>query len=272
MAAGTRAWPRRLIGVVAGFACAITSSAAAPPADQPRRPPLRVLQMNLCNSGMAGCYTGQAVARAAAVILAERPDLVTLNEVCEGDVGTLALAVAGAHDGAGTVVPGFLAAKNRNSGGVVRCVNGQPYGIGLLVHVDGPPRAHRGYGGVYPMQKSAIEQRVWLCLDTAAGYYACTTHLANGNPAVAFAQCEYLLKTAIPALPSGGPAKHAVVGGDLNLGRADALPCMPEGYEHSDDGFVQQIIATTGLVIGSSRTIDMRGATDHKGLLVAFTG
>ncbi|HEX6682871.1 MAG TPA: hypothetical protein VF062_08760 [Candidatus Limnocylindrales bacterium] len=245
------------------------SSAAAPAADLSRRPPLRVLQMNLCNSGMAGCYTGLAVARAAAVIRAESPDLVTLNEVCEDDVSALAPAVAQAHRG-GTVVPAFLAARNRNSGGVVRCVNGQPYGIGLLVHVAGPPRAHRSYGGVYPVQKSAIEQRVWLCLDTAAGYFACTTHLANGNPGVALAQCEHLLKTAIPAMWQGKQAKHTVVGGDLNLGRADALPCVPAGYKHIDDGFVQQIIATTGLVVGSSRTIDMRGATDHAGLLVAF--
>jgi len=30
------------------------------------------------------------------------------------------------------------------------------------------------------------------------------------------------------------------------------------------------VMASAGLVIGSSRTIDMRGATDHPGLLVAL--
>src|SRR6476469_4016321 len=40
---------------------------------------VRVLQMNLCNSGLAGCYTGRAVATAVEVIRAQAPDVVTLN-------------------------------------------------------------------------------------------------------------------------------------------------------------------------------------------------
>ncbi|MFG1869658.1 hypothetical protein [Micromonospora arborensis] len=50
---------------------------------------LRVLQMNLCNSGRAGCYTGRSLTRAAEVISAEAPDLVTLNEICQDDVTAL---------------------------------------------------------------------------------------------------------------------------------------------------------------------------------------
>jgi len=46
---------------------------------------LRVLQLNLCNSGIASCYTGHSVARAAAVIGGDGPNLVTLNEVCRED-------------------------------------------------------------------------------------------------------------------------------------------------------------------------------------------
>ena len=50
---------------------------------------VRVLQMNLCNSGLAGCYTGRAVATAVEVIRAQTTDVVTLNEVCRADVAVL---------------------------------------------------------------------------------------------------------------------------------------------------------------------------------------
>ena len=53
-------------------------------------PSLRVLQLNLCDSGLAGCYTGRAVRAAAEVVRGERPDVVTLNEVCRDDVSRTA--------------------------------------------------------------------------------------------------------------------------------------------------------------------------------------
>ena len=92
---------------------------------------LRVLQMNLCNSGLAGCYTGHAVAAAAAVIRAEAPDVVTLNEVCQNDMAALQAAVA-APDHLGTVASVFQPALDRRTGAAFRCDNGRPYGIGLV--------------------------------------------------------------------------------------------------------------------------------------------
>ena len=62
-------------------------------------PTMSVLQMNLCNSGWAGCYTGRSVREAAAVIRAERPDVVTLNEICRDDL------VAAGRAGCGRLVP-----------------------------------------------------------------------------------------------------------------------------------------------------------------------
>ncbi|SCF11583.1 hypothetical protein GA0074696_2822 [Micromonospora purpureochromogenes] len=91
---------------------------------------LRVLQLNLCNSGRAGCYTGRSVPEAAAVIGAEAPDLVTLNEICQDDVAVLEHAFAAVHGG-GTVVSAFKAAGDRPTGAVTRCRNGQPYGVAL---------------------------------------------------------------------------------------------------------------------------------------------
>src|SRR6476469_3021130 len=48
-----------------------------------------VLQMNLCASGFAGCYTGRSVEKAAQLIKIHRPDVVAVNEVCSSDVTTL---------------------------------------------------------------------------------------------------------------------------------------------------------------------------------------
>ena len=142
---------------------------------------VRVLQMNLCNSGLAGCYTGRAVATAVEVIRAQTPDVVTLNEVCRADVAVLERAL-----GAGTSA--FRPAMDRRTGEAVRCVDGEPYGIAVLTRRP----ATLTTGGIYPTQNPAdTEQRAWLCLDTTA-FAACTTHLDNGDAAVARAQCDYL--------------------------------------------------------------------------------
>ena len=61
-----------------------------------------MLQLNLCNSGRAGCYTGRAMARAAEVISAEAPDLVTLNEICAGDLSALHGVFQTVHPGGGS--------------------------------------------------------------------------------------------------------------------------------------------------------------------------
>src|SRR4051794_39285269 len=90
-------------GSVAAGCCLVSlltlGTDAAPAGDEPSGPSVRVLQMNLCDSGIARCYTGRSVAEAAAVIRAERPDLVTLNEVCRNDVAVLARALSGASTG-----------------------------------------------------------------------------------------------------------------------------------------------------------------------------
>jgi endonuclease/exonuclease/phosphatase family metal-dependent hydrolase len=262
-----RAQLRRWVGVMAALACAVACLNASPAGGHPHPRQLRVLQMNLCNSGAAACYTGRSVAQAAAVIRAESPDLVTLNEVCENDVGELLAVLAEAHRG-GRVMRAFQAAVNRRTGDVVRCRNGNPYGIGILAYSAGPDRGWTREGGVYPMQQSGGEHRVWLCLNVVGDFYGCTTHLANATASVALAQCEYLLGTVIAAARRSDQAQLAIVGGDLNLGAAAAQPCLPSGYSRRDDGAVQQIMASGVLVSNSGKTIDMHGATDHPGLFV----
>lgn len=264
---------RRSVTVVACLACAAVLLTGSGAASEVIRHPLRVLQMNLCGSGLAGCYTGSSVTEAAAVVRAHMPDLVTLNEVCEDHVDVLDQTLAEVSRG-GAVVRAFTAAGDRRTAGAFRCRNGQRYGIGLLARLPAPYRGFTTYSGFYPAQDVGDpEERAWLCVHAVAAFYACTTHLASTNPTVALAQCRYLLDTAIPAVRAQGGYEPTVLGGDLNLshgGSPDVRSCVPSGYLREDDGAVQHIVATTDFTVRSNILVDMDGMTDHPGLLIAL--
>lgn len=232
---------------VCGALLALLTMAAA----SPERAEVRVLQMNLCNSGLAGCYTGRAVAVAAAVMKAQDPDVVTLNEVCRSDADVLARGF-----GAAT----FRPVPDRRTGGATRCRNGEAYGIAILTR----GKASDVTGGTYSVQNPADpEQRAWLCLDTP-DFAACTTHLDATDRAVARRQCQYVLGTVLPTL-----RQPVVLGGDFNL-RADMRTCLSPGERRADDGGLQNVVVSAQFAITSQRRIDMRKSTDHPGLLVTL--
>ena len=237
-------------------------------------PQVRVLQMNLCDSGLAGCYTGRSVTAAVAVIRDQAPDLVTLNEVCRDDVSILERALAGS-DQVGVTASTFQPARDRRTGASFRCRDGQPYGIGLVVRLPLPDRGFTSTrSGIYPIQDAAdAEERAWLCVDTGL-FAACTTHLADTSASVAWAQCRYLVGTAIPAVRAADSPAPAVLGGDLNLrvgGSPDVRSCLPSGDRRADDGGVQDIVVTPNLVIASRELINLQATTDHPGLLATLT-
>jgi len=265
---GLRRWVAAGGCLVWGVAALAGSSSSVAATGQP----LRVLQMNLCDSGIAGCYTGRSVDEAAVVIRADRPHVVTLNEVCRPDVTTLAKALSDV--GGGGVVSLFQAARDRRGGGPFRCVNGQEYGIGLLVRIPSPEHGYAGYRGVYPRQDPRDpEERAWLCVNAVTHFVACTTHLDSKSTAVALAQCRYLLDTAIPAIPARDGHPPTVLGGDLNLrqGHApDVRSCVPAGYVHAGDGGEQQVMATNDFAVSTRESIGMNGTTDHPSLLVTL--
>jgi hypothetical protein len=168
------------------------------------------------------------------------------------------------------VASGFQAAFNDLAGRSVDCNNGREFGNGLLVHVPAPHGAPLRYGGIYPMQDARDEYRAWLCLRRSDALAACTTHLPDGAGATALAQCAYLFGTVIPGMWMSSAAVPTVIGADLNLGAADSRPCRPFGWGQVDDGTVQHIFATADLPISAVQLIDMRGTTDHPGLLAIF--
>jgi endonuclease/exonuclease/phosphatase family metal-dependent hydrolase len=270
---GSRWW-RRCLAVVPTLACVLALLATSPAGGSTTGASLRVLQLNLCDSGIAGCYTGHSVARAAQLIRVRQPDVVTLNEVCEPDVTALAAALGG--DGPERrAVPVFEPAVERRTGGPVHCRDGARYGIGLVVRLPGVERGGPTYHGIYPMQDNADpEERVWLCLRASGELYACTTHLASTLPSVALRQCRYLLGTVLPQLVTRDGYQPTLIGGDFNL-RERGIPalgsCEPPRYHDADDGGVQHVVTTRDLGLSAATTLDMARTTDHPGLLVTVT-
>jgi hypothetical protein len=268
--------PRRALGALVGTLALLAGCTGPGPdrAEPPTPTPLRVLQVNLCSSGLAGCHTGRAPHRAADLVRAERPHVVTLNETCRDDLDTIGAAMARAH-GADRVAAGFAPARNRRTGGPYHCRTGQEYGVGVVVHLPERDRTHRVHSGIHPAQDPADpEERAWLCVEAGTAFRACTTHLAYTSPTLALTQCHHLLGTVVPRLQSTGRQLPTLVGGDLNLrvgGTPDVLSCVPAGHRHRHDGGVQQLMATPDLDVGATRTIDMQGSTDHPALLVALT-
>jgi hypothetical protein len=269
MAARSHSGLWRWIAVGAGAALCAAVLAGSTTGSAAVSARLRVLQLNLCNSGIATCYTGHSVARAEAVIGGVGPNLVTLNEVCREDVSDLEQVLAeGARDG--DVVSAFQPAGDRRTAAAFRCRNGQSYGIGLLARFPSLDHGYSIHAGIYPTQDTSDpEERAWLCLDTSE-LVACTTHLANTKATVALAQCRYLFDTAIPALPRRGRAEPTVLGADLNLKPhhlPDVRSCLPSGYVRTYDGGTQYIVGSRDLRVSSGTTIGMSKTTDHPGLL-----
>jgi hypothetical protein len=253
----------------------IAPTAVAAPSALPVHYPFWVLQMNLCNSGLAKCYEGGAsVPEGAGVIANTAPDVVTLNEVCQPDVAQLATTLAGVYPSS-TVVWAFKAAQNRNTNAPYKCKNGQDYGIGLVAHIPAPFNGSQTYSGIYASQDPAsAEERAWLCLHAVGNFYACTTHLSSTSGTVALNQCKDLMNNVIPSVrAAGGAYAPTVVGGDLNMkyrGSPNAQSCVPGGYYRKGDGDVQHVMATSDLAFSSSRSIGM-SHTDHDAWFVAMT-
>jgi hypothetical protein len=263
------------VGWLAGCAAdgaASNPASMSPPPIGPGDRTMRVLQMNLCNSGRAECYSGgRAVSMAVTLIHHDRPAMVSLNEVCRDDVRVLKQAMSITFSPA-MVATVFKSAEDRVTHAPVRCQNGQQFGDGVLAVVPPRTQGFRSYSGVYPMQDlNDVEERVWVCIDLATRFSACTTHTASTSTTIALAQCRYLLNAAVPTMSrrdGGGPI---ILGADLNLaarGSPSPQSCLPRGYQRTDDDALQAVVVSPGIEVRSSSVIDMRGTTDHPGLLV----
>src|SRR4051812_47746401 len=146
-----------------------------------------LMQMNLCLSGLAGCYGKTAypavVEEAMARIREARPDAVTFSEACRSDVALIARRT-GYHLRFSRVI--YL-------GRPLRCV--RPGGRGLFGDAVLTAAAiERGDNHEFEAQ-AGIERRRWLCVSTRVDVDVCTAHL-NTRSAVEVAgndaQCAEL--------------------------------------------------------------------------------
>jgi endonuclease/exonuclease/phosphatase family metal-dependent hydrolase len=203
-----------------------------------------VLQMNLCNSGMAhSCYTfGRSVDEAVQRIRAYPPDLVTFQEICRDDLyGRLARAMADLY-GTDRISVEFQPARNRYTGQPYRCLNGQQFGVGLIVRGEAKDRRD----GWYTAQDRGDEVRTWVCVTTLERLTVCTTHLSIVS-GIAQRQCAELM-TILPK------DADAIVAGDFNLRKV----CGP--YEDHGDGSLQHVLATVPWIDGGTEPMRY---TDH---------
>jgi hypothetical protein len=157
---------------------------------------LRLLQFNLCNSGSV-CPSLDPIPLAASRIKATRPDVVTLNESCEGDLARLAPAM-----GANAKLI-FVPARSRHTAGYITCGKdgnrGERFGNGIILR-EGLFREQ--ITGAYRNQDDTEEERTFACVRTA-DLYLCATHL-SATRTVALEQCielEWLFGEVVGQVP-----------------------------------------------------------------------
>jgi hypothetical protein len=219
-----------------------------------------LLQMNLCLSGLAGCYGKAAypavLDEAVARIRETGPDAVTLNEVCRGDVARIARRT-GYHVRFSRVIYG---------GERLHCV--RPGGRGLFgLAVLTADIAERAGGGEFEAQ-SGPERRRWLCVTTRTEIDICTAHLntrsrveAAGNDA----QCAELAAL----LARRASARTVAFGGDVNRRSS----CAPDGlWTRTDTSAaqapgLQHVYGSPTLRSPSARVVTA-AHSDHDFLLV----
>jgi endonuclease/exonuclease/phosphatase family metal-dependent hydrolase len=220
-----------------------------------------LMQMNLCLSGLADCYRKvrypAVVEEAVARIRSARPDAVTFNEACSGDVALIARQT-GYH-------PRFSAVIY--FGKLLPCVKPGARGLfGDAVLTRAGVRTSENHAF---HAQAGPEQRRWLCVSTRVGIEVCTAHLASPETDEVAAnqpQCVELRKLLARRAAVG----TVIFGGDVNR----RTPCAPVGFwtrgdesAHQDPGS-QQVYGTAALRSPSVR-VAPAVHTDHDVLLLS---
>ena len=175
-----------------------------------------LLQMNLCLSGLAGCYGKTAypagVEEAVAQIRRARPDAVTLNEACRGDVERIARRT-GYHLRFSLVI---------YAGERLRCV--RPGGRGLFGDAVLTAAAIARTDSRHFKAQAGLERRGWLCVTTRAGIDVCTAHL-NTRSTIEVAGNDAQCVELAALLTRRASARTVAFAGDVNRRHS----CAPDG-------------------------------------------
>jgi endonuclease/exonuclease/phosphatase family metal-dependent hydrolase len=218
------------------------------------------MQMNLCLSGLAGCYRKTAypavVHEAEARIREARPDAVTVNEACRRDVALIARRT-GYHLRFSRVI--YL-------GEPLPCV--RPGGRGLFGDAVLTEAGIVGTDNHDFSAQAGIERRRWLCVATRSDIDVCTAHLNTrstfevpGNDA----QCAELAAL----LARRADTRSVVFGGDVNRRE----PCAPDAFwTRTDSAAIQarglQHVYGSGTLHSPTAQMLPTEHTDHDILVV----
>jgi endonuclease/exonuclease/phosphatase family metal-dependent hydrolase len=176
-----------------------------------------LMQMNLCLSGLAGCYGKAAypavVEEAVARIRAAHPDAVAFNEACRSDVALIARR-AGYHLRFSRVI--YL-------GEPLRCV--QPGGRGLFGDAVLTEAAIESSDNQDFEAQAGVERRRWLCVTTRVDVDVCTAHL-NTRSTIEVAGNDAQCAELAALLARRAPARILIFGGDVNRRQS----CAPDGF------------------------------------------
>jgi endonuclease/exonuclease/phosphatase family metal-dependent hydrolase len=231
--------------------------AAVPPAGTS---PFTLMQMNLCLSGLAGCYGEAAypavVEEAVARIREAHPDAVTFNEACRRDVARIARRT------------GYRLRFSRvlYGGKRLRCV--RPSGRGLFGDAALTEAAIESTDSHAFEGQAGPERRRWLCVTTRVDVDVCTAHLNTRSPVEVAgndAQCVELA-----ALIARRAAARAVIfGGDVNRRRS----CAPARVWTRTDSSAEQApglqhVYGSAALRSPSAEVVPAAHTDHDILLV----
>jgi endonuclease/exonuclease/phosphatase family metal-dependent hydrolase len=185
------------------------------------------MQMNLCLSGLAGCYGKAAypdvVEEAVARIRDAQPDAVTVNEACRSDVARIARRT------------GYQLRFSRviYRGERLRCV--RPGGRGLFGNAVLTEAAIVSSDSRDFKAQAGLERRRWLCVSTRVHVDVCTAHLNTRSPIEVAGNDDQCVELAA-LLARRAAARTVTFGGDVNRRRS----CAPAGVWTRTDGSAEQ--------------------------------
>jgi endonuclease/exonuclease/phosphatase family metal-dependent hydrolase len=219
-----------------------------------------LMQMNLCLSGLAGCYRKVAypavVEEALARIRRTHPDAVTFNEACRGDVARIARRTR------------YHLAFTRviYRGRRLRCV--RPGGRGLFGDAVLTRAAIESTESRDFTAQAGIERRRWLCVRTGGHVDVCTAHL-NTRSAVEVAGNDAQCRELAALLGRRASTGTVIFGGDVNRRGACAPPggwVRTDSAAHQAAG-LQHVYGSRSLASPSAEVVPA-AHTDHDVLLV----
>ena len=232
------------------------SSRTVPPAGST----YTLMQMNLCLSGLAGCYGKAAypavVEEAVARIRDAHPDAVTFNESCRADVARIARR-NGYHLRFTSVIYG---------GERLRCV--RPGGRGLFGDAVLTEAAVERTDSRDFEAQAGPERRRWLCVTTRVEVDVCTAHL-NTRSRIEVAGNDAQCVELAALLARRASARAVTFGGDVNRRHS----CAPDGmWTRTDMSAAQaaglQHVYGSGALRSPSAEVVTATHSDHDVLLV----